>query len=111
MVSCGECLFLINCERFMVLINLGIEEMKSKVYCQYLSLSVPVLASHMLKGLLHSMSLIHLCAFQFFLKCNLENIGSWLSGTSSKASIYQQPCASPCIKGYSYVNILLLLYY
>ena len=93
------------------MINLGIEEMRSKVYCQYLSLSVPVLASHMLKGLLHSMSLVHLCAFQYFLKCNLENIGSWLSGTSSKASIYQQPCASPCIKGYSNVNILLLFYY
>lgn len=93
------------------MINLGIEEMRSKVYCQYLSLSVPVLASHMLKGLLHSMSLIHLCAFQYFLKCNLAHIGSWLSGTSSKASIYQQPCASPCIKGYSYVNILLLFYY
>lgn len=88
------------------MINLGIEEMRSKVYCQYLSLSVPVLA-----GLLHSMSLIHLCAFQYFLKCNLENIGSWLSGTSSKASIYQQPCASPCIKGYSNVNILQLLFY
>ena len=93
------------------MINLGIEEMRSKVYCQYLSLSVPVLASHVLKGLLHSMSLIHLCAFQYFLKCNLENIGSWLSGTSSKASIYQQPCASPCIKGYSNVNILQLLFY
>ena len=93
------------------MINLGIEEMRSKVYCQYLSLSVPVLASHVLKGLLHSMSLIHLCAFQYFLKCNLENIGSWLSGTSSKASIYQQPCVSPCIKGYSNVNILLLFDY
>lgn len=91
------------------MINLGIEEMRSKVYCQYLSLSVLVLASHMLKGLLHSMSLVHLCAFQYFLKCNLENIGSWLSGTSSKASIYQQPRASPCIKGYNNVNIAVIL--